>query len=72
MTIETVGDILRKPGYYVDVTVDRDSKYMVDEDIQSAKDIKNKYKAFEGIWVCGKVRHLVFPSELESPVKRYR
>lgn len=57
-------ELLRKPGAYVTVNVDRDDiKVAGEEDIRKLQDIKNKYKAIEGLWFVGKVRHLISPSQ---------
>lgn len=72
LVINSVGEILRKPGYTVHVNVDRDSKYIEDDNLDKTEDIKNKYKTFEGMWIVSKVRHIVIPSTLQSQDKKYR
>ena len=72
IVVNTVGEILRKPGYFVQINVDRDSKYIEADDLDKAEDIKNKYKTFEGAWIVSKVRNIIFPSVLESKKKKYR
>ena len=60
----TDAELLRKPGSYVTVNVDRDDmKIAGEEDIRKLQDTKNKYKAIEGLWFVGKVRHLISPSQ---------
>ena len=57
-------DLLRKPGAYVTIDVDRDDiKIAGGEDIKKLQDIKNKYKAIEGLWFTGKVRHIISPMQ---------
>lgn len=72
IVVNTVGEVLRKPGYFVQINVDRDSKYIENDNLDKTKDIKNKYKTFEGAWIVAKVRNIIIPSMLQSQKKKYR
>lgn len=61
LVISSSGVINRKPGDFININVDRSLKYVADEEHESLDDIKNKYKAYEGLWITGRVHHLVFP-----------
>jgi len=60
----TDADLLRKPGSYVNISLDReDMTYTGEDKIRDFQDTKNKYKALEGLWFLGKVRHMISPSQ---------
>lgn len=62
LVLEVGGSIVRKPSSIVMVNVDRQMQ-MTKEGGQLGEldDIKNKFKAYEGIWVTTKVHHIISP-----------
>ena len=64
LVLNVDADILRKPGAYVLVNVDRDDVGIAGTaDQNKLEDIKNKYKGIEGLWIVGKARHIIAPSK---------
>lgn len=64
LVINVDADILRKPGSYVLVNVDRDDVGIAGTaDQNKLEEIKSKYKGIEGLWIVGKARHIIAPSK---------
>lgn len=61
LVVNSSGVINRKPGDFININVDRCLKYVENEQVESLDDVKNKYKAYEGLWIASKVHHMVFP-----------
>lgn len=62
LVVAVDADILRKPGAYVLLNLDRNDVTFADSDDPSKlEEIKNRYKGFEGLWVIGKTRHIISP-----------
>ena len=61
LVVSSSGVINRKPGDFINMNVDRSLKYIENEQVESLDDIKNKYKAYEGLWITSRVHHMVFP-----------
>lgn len=72
LVINTTGNILVKPGFLLNISLDRDSKDIATDDLNKLDDIKNKYKIFEGLWIVAKVHDIIIPSLIDSNLIRYR
>lgn len=72
LIVNTTGNILVKPGFLLNITIDRDTKEIENDDLSKLDDMKNKYKLFEGLWIVAKVHDIIVPSILDSNIKRYR
>lgn len=60
LVINTCGNILRKPGCLMDVSIDRDVKNDTGDDVvDDTQEILNQYKAYEGRWFITKVQHFL-------------
>jgi len=53
--LNITGEILRKPGSLLEITLDRSMKNVTSENKKELDKIKKKYKAYEGIWFVSKV-----------------
>lgn len=62
LVINTAAEILRQPGSFMNISVDRSVSYAESEDPTKFEEVKNKYKNYEGAWFIAKVRHLVSPA----------
>lgn len=67
LLVETSGEILRKPGAFMNVVVDRDVSEIASEDPERLEDMMTRYRGLEGAWFVSRVHHLVCPRE-----NRYR
>lgn len=67
LVVSCAGDIMRKPGDFININVDRSFQYVQSEEHQSLDDIKHRYKAYEGVWIIGKVHHFIYPK-----INKYR
>lgn len=57
LVVNTAGNILRKPGCLVNISIDRDVKNDTGDDCcDDTQDILNQYKAYEGRWFVTKVQ----------------
>lgn len=72
VVVNTAGSIIRKPGFMVQIHVDRDLKLIEDDTLEKVEDIKNRYKALEGTWIVAKVRNIIMPGTIDTPKKKYR
>lgn len=62
LIINTTGNIFRKPGCYVWVSIDRRLK----ENAEERKVMENqekRYKGFEGLWITSKIQHIIEPAK---------
>lgn len=58
LIVNVAGEILRKPGAYVNLAIDRDEASVPDdENFDTYKDQLTRYIGLEGTWVVSKVRH---------------
>lgn len=56
LVVNTCGNILRKPGCLMDISIDRDVKNDTgDDDVDDTQEFLGKYKAYEGRWFITKV-----------------
>ena len=62
LVMNCAGVINRKPGDFMQVSVDRPKTYVETEHYESEDSIKKKYRSIEGTWIVSKVRHMVFPA----------
>lgn len=53
--LNIVGEILRKPGSLLTITIDRTMKNISSENKKELEERKRKYKTFEGLWMVSKV-----------------
>ena len=53
--LNITGEILRKPGSLLEITLDRSMKNVTSENKKELEKIKKKYKSYEGIWFVSKV-----------------
>ena len=53
--IDITGEILRKPGSMLVISLDRSMKNVMSEDKKELERLKKQYKAFEGTWFVSKV-----------------
>ena len=72
VVVNTAGSIIRKPGFMVQIHVDRDLKLIEDDTLEKVEDIKNRYKALEGTWIVAKVRNIIMPGTIDKPKKKYK
>ena len=63
LVINSVGDILRKPGALININVDRTPKDLDGEESEELDRLKSRYKSFEGPWIASKVRHIIEPNK---------
>lgn len=61
--LNITGEILRKPGSLLEITLDRSMKNVTSENKKELEKIKKKYKAYEGIWFVSKVQHIICPHD---------
>lgn len=66
LVVNVTGEMLRKPGYFVNLNVDRDIKYVENDSLDKKEEIKNKYRSFEGAWIVSKVRNIIIPGTIQS------
>lgn len=71
LVVNTDGELARKPADMVLVNLDKNSKYLNDENLENAKDLKKRYLAYSGAWFVGKVRHIIYPNTILRPVPSY-
>lgn len=57
--IHSKGEILRKPGAFVTLTLDRSIESAENDTPEKLKEFKRRYRVFEGSWIVGKVRHII-------------
>lgn len=62
IVINTSGEVSRKPGMYIILNVDRNLQSVSSEQPDELKDLKDRYKSLEGLYIIAKVRHIVTPS----------
>lgn len=62
LVINCGGDILRRPGDYVSITIDRDLGKLTSEQKAELKDLMTRYMGLEGIWVVYRSTHIVQPA----------
>lgn len=62
LILNITGELLRKPGSLLTITIDRSMKNISNEDKKELEERKKKYKAYEGIWMVSKVQHIVAPA----------
>jgi len=55
LVLNITGEILRKPGSLLDITLDRSMKNATNEVKSELEKLKKKYKAYEGTWMTSKV-----------------
>lgn len=60
--LNIVGEILRKPGSLLTITIDRTMKNISSENKKELEERKRKYKTFEGLWMVSKVQHIICPA----------
>lgn len=63
LVINTSGEILRKPGSLVAISLDRSLNTVTEADRDNLEETKNKYLAFEGLWIVNKVLHILEPQK---------
>lgn len=63
LVVNSVGDILRKPGAIITIGVDRTMKDVTGENSDELDRLKNRYKTFEGPWIASRVRHIIEPNK---------
>ena len=64
LIVNTSGNILRQPGCYVNIVVDRRISISLED--SSHNEINNqiqRYMAFEGLWIASKVEHIIEPAK---------
>ena len=61
--LNITGDIRRQPGSYTVVTLDRSLKNLTTDNPSEIEKLKQKYKAFEGVWMASKVRNIICPKQ---------
>lgn len=67
LLVETSGEILRKPGAFMNIVVDRDASEIASEDPDRLEDMMTRYRGLEGAWFVARVHHIVCPNK-----NRYR
>lgn len=67
LVLDITGEILRKPGSMLVISLDRSMKNVMSEDKKELERLKKQYKAFEGTWFVSKVQHIISPN-----ASRYR
>lgn len=55
LVLDITGEILRKPGSMLVISLDRSMKNVMSEDKKELERLKKQYKAFEGTWFVSKV-----------------
>ena len=63
LVLNITGDILRKPGSLLNITLDRSLKNGTSENKKDLEKLKKKYKAYEGTWMTSKVQHIICPNQ---------
>lgn len=61
--MNSVGELLRKPGSIITLNIDRTPKDLDGEDQDELERLKTRYKTFEGPWIASKVRHIIEPNK---------
>lgn len=62
LILNITGEVLRQPGTYNVITIDRSLKNMIGDSSSELNELKRKYKNFEGIWMAFKVRTIIQPN----------
>lgn len=64
LIINVAGEILRKPGAYVNIAIDRDETSIPDDErADTYKDQMTRYIGLEGTWITSKVKHHISPMQ---------
>lgn len=63
LVVNSVGELLRKPGSVITLNIDRTPKDLDGEDQDELERLKTRYKTFEGPWIASKVRHIIEPNK---------
>jgi hypothetical protein len=64
--MNTGGMINMKPGYTVNISIDRDIKYARDDSPEAIKELIEKYQSFDGLWIVIKTRHMICPGKVTT------
>lgn len=71
LVVNTDGELLRKPGDMAVICLDKNTKTLSDENLEAFKELKKRYLAYNGAWFVGKVRHIIYPSQIARQVPSY-
>lgn len=63
IVINVVGDILRQCGSLVNITINRSMKDIISQKLYDSREMLNRYKNYDGIWVAGRVRTIISPRQ---------
>jgi hypothetical protein len=72
IVINTTGEITRKPGNFICVAVDRTANNITNDSPEDLKELKERYKSLEGVYIIAKVRHIITPGQVQGDKQRYR
>jgi hypothetical protein len=61
LVLNITGEIRRQAGSYLIVVLDRSLNAMTNEQPREIEKIKQKYKAYEGIWMASKAVNIISP-----------
>lgn len=60
--LNITGEIRRQPGSVTVIALDRNAGNMHDQNRNELMKMKEKYKAYEGVWIASKVRNIISPA----------
>lgn len=61
IVLNITGEIKRQPGSVTMITLDKNIDTMQHQRPSELKKMKQKYKAYEGVWIASKVRNIISP-----------
>lgn len=63
MILNVTGEIRRQPGSFTVITLDRKVASAENESRSELEKLKQKYRAYEGMWMASKVRNIISPQK---------
>lgn len=60
--LNTSGNIHRRPGGFINITLDRNMSFAKTDDASELAEMKKKYKTFEGVFLTTKVQTIIRPT----------
>lgn len=63
LILNITGDIKRQPGSFTIISLDRDLKNLTNDTKSEFEKMKQKYKAYEGVWMSSKVKNIICPKQ---------